>query len=165
MSDISVDIKSLWTHGDEIVAVASLGGGKCTRPNIDIRGCYRMVIAKATQPLGYHVFNNSSILDGANLPTNPVDYVQPIKDPQGNYFLLGWFHYPHKNGYSELRIMPPQNDWPSDVTLDKWQNAYQAVAFPLEDRDLWPTSKNVPHTRKPPRRRASGKDNKQSPAL
>ena len=134
MSDSSVDIKSLWAHGNDIIAIASLGGSGCTKPGVNAPGCYRMAMVKASQPLGYHIFNNAPLMDEAVLPTNPTDYIQPIKRPSGQYMILGHFYYPYHNGYSDLRIVPPQSEWPKGVK----PLTYQDVALPLADSSLWP---------------------------
>jgi hypothetical protein len=134
-SNSLVDIKSLWKHGTDIIAVASLGGCGCVTPIANSPGCYRMVITKANQPLGYHIFNNGPLLDETILPTNPVEYLQPIKNAQGQQFLLGYLHSPSMNGFSELRPIPALKDW---QVAGKIVRA-QCIAFPFVDSNLWPT--------------------------
>jgi hypothetical protein len=138
MRDTLVDIKALWTHGNEIVALAELNGGGDAKPNSPSPGCYRMALAEASQPLGYRIFNKSPPLDENILPTNPVEYVRPARNPEGGYSFVAWVHYPFKNGYSELRIMPPGRVWPEKV-----RPMYPlAVVFPFQDKSLWPTAPN-----------------------
>jgi hypothetical protein len=136
MSDTLVDIKSLWTHGGKIVAVAELAGGGNAKPNSPSPGCYRMAMAEASEPLGHRIFNSSPLLDENILPTNPVDYVRPVKNPEGGYSFVAWVQYPFKNGYSELRIVPSPKHWPEDVI----PMMPKAVVFPFVDRGLWPTT-------------------------
>jgi hypothetical protein len=48
-----------------------------------------------------------------DLPTNPVEYAIPVRDPSGRLFLMGHFIRPPANGVSELRPMPGREFWDS----------------------------------------------------
>ena len=126
----AVDIKSVWVHDNEVVALAGLGSGGCVAPSGKQPGCFRMAIATAPQPLGNHIFNHSQMLHADNLPTNPQGYTRPIRTPDGSYALLGLFFKPAKNGMSELRPIP---------ALEAGTKPAQIVMFPFPDRNLWPT--------------------------
>jgi hypothetical protein len=128
-SDTAVDIKSVWTHGDEIIALAGLGGSGCAAPGSQA-GCFRMAIAKASRPLGEAIFNASRHLHEDLLPTNPQDYTRPIRDPEGGYSFVGTFFKPTQNGLSELRPVP--SDWSG------LHSNYELVIFPFPDHALWP---------------------------
>src|SRR5215467_12658807 len=108
IADTAVDIKSVWVHGREIVALAGLGGGGCAAPGPQ-PGCFRMALAKTSEALGNHIFNGSPLLDERELPTNPQGYTRPIRNPDGGYSLIGNFIKPTKNGFSETRALPA--DW------------------------------------------------------
>jgi len=129
LADTAVDIKSVWVHSGKIIALSGLGGGGCAAPGPQ-PGCFRMAIAASSDPLGYHTFNRSPLLDESQLPTNPQNYTRPIRNPSGGYSLLGDFFNPTQNGYSEVRPVPPK--WNS-------QRNHQIVIFPLPDTNLWPT--------------------------
>jgi hypothetical protein len=128
-SDTAVDIKSLWVHGSEVIALVGLGGGGCAAPGPQ-PGCFRMALAKTSEALGDHIFNRSPPLDEAELPTNPQGYTRPIRNPDGGYSLIGSFAKPTENGYSEARPVPA--DW---AHLGRYHN----VVFPFPDTRLWPT--------------------------
>jgi len=128
MSDTAVDIKSLWVHGNEIIALAGLGGGGCASQGPQ-PGCFRMALAKSSRPLGDHVFNDSPLLHEEQLPTNGQGYTRPIRNPAGGYSFIGSFRKPPINGYSEIRPVPPV--WGSGPSA--------IVMFPFPDKNLWPT--------------------------
>jgi hypothetical protein len=128
MSDTAVDIKSVWVHGNEIIMLTGLGGGGCAAPGPQ-PGCFRMAMAKASQPIGNHIFNRFPLLDEAKLPTNGQGYTRPIRNPSGGYSFIGTFFKPAQNGYSETRPMP--TDWSA--------SAAPTVIFPFPDQNLWPT--------------------------
>jgi hypothetical protein len=129
MSDTAVDIKSVWVHGSDVIALAGLGGRGCAAPGPQ-PGCFRMAITKASQPLGDHIFNKSALLHEPELPTNPQGYTRPIRNPAGGYSFIGLFFKPSQNGYSETRPVPA--DWSKPGTAE-------IVIFPFPDRNLWPT--------------------------
>lgn len=130
MSNTAVDIKSVWVSKTGIVAVAGLGGSGCAGPGPQ-RGCFRMGISRADQPLGDHIFNHAGLLDVAMLPTNAQGYTRPIKNPDGGYSFVGVFFKPTANGFSELRPVP--RDW------NKLEGLVE-VTFPIPDQSLWPVN-------------------------
>jgi hypothetical protein len=130
MSNTAVDLKSVWAHGNEIIMVGSLGGEGCATPDGKQPGCWRMAIAKASRPIDEDIFNQSPRLHESELPTNPMDYTRPIRDPSGGYSFMGDSYKPVQNGYSEQRPAPA--DWSKLGT-------YDIIIFPFLDRNLWPT--------------------------
>lgn len=130
MSDTAVDIKSLWVHGTDVIALVGLGGGGCAASGPQ-RGCFRMAMAKTSEPIGDHIFNKSRLLDKEQFPTTHQGYTRPIRNPAGTYSLIGNFYRPFNNGYSETRPVPA--DW-SKLSVD-----YVVVIFPFPDKNLWPT--------------------------
>lgn len=88
------------------------GGPGCTSPSGTTPGCYHLSIARVDR------FVRRDALDDANpvmldLPTNPVEYAIPVRDPSGRLFLMGHFIRPPANGISELRPMPGREFWDS----------------------------------------------------
>ncbi len=132
LSSVTTDARSIWAHGDKIIAMASRGGSGCTAPSDNTKGCFRLAIVKAKQPLGEHVFNNAEKVSDESLPSNPQEYTTPVVDPDGQYWFIGHYLKPTNNGYSERRPLPGAEYW----TQTK-ENAV-LVLFPITDKSLWP---------------------------
>ncbi len=132
-SDSAVDIRALWVSGGSVVAMASVGGSACASPAGDSRGCFRLSIVRAQQPLGEGVFNHAPQVEASDLPSNPQEYTRPVRDPSGHYWLMGHYLRPKANGGSEDRPVPDPAYWkaakPNGVL----------VMYPVPDGSLWPS--------------------------
>jgi hypothetical protein len=133
-SNTSVDIRALWVSGKSIIVMGGMGGTGCMTPSDAGKGCFRLVMVKADQPLGEDVFNHSQPVDEAALPSNPQEYTRPIRDSGGEYQLIGHFVRPQTNGSSEQRPVPGGEFW------QKAKPNAVVVMFPILDKSLWPTS-------------------------
>jgi hypothetical protein len=133
LSDTAVDARALWSDGKTIVALSGKGGSGCTAPDGTQRGCFRLAITRAEQPLGRHVFNQGQAVNDARLPSNPQEYTAPIHDPQGRTWLIGHYIKPPANGWSELRPVPGGDYWAKLPA-----GTARMVMFPLDDPELLP---------------------------
>jgi hypothetical protein len=114
LSNSAVDPHGFRVSGNSIVAYGGLGGSGCVAPTPIPKGCFRLAIVRAQNPLGDHVFNHGQSMPAMKLPTNPQEYTAPIQDPDGNYWLMGHFISPStNNGLSELRPLPGGDFWKS----------------------------------------------------
>jgi hypothetical protein len=132
MSTTTTDTRAIWAHGDMIVAMASRGGSGCTAPSDVSKGCFRLVIAKAKQPIGNHIFNRAEKVNEESLPSNPQEYTTPVVDPAGGYWFIGHYIKPSENCYSEKRPVPSSDYWA------KIPGKSALVLFPITDKSLWP---------------------------
>jgi hypothetical protein len=132
-SDTTADLRALWVTNDSIVAAASLGGQGCTAPSGEGKGCYRLALASAHEPLAKNGFGHG-IKSGADmLPSNAQEYTRPIRDASGAYWFIGHYIRPTANGMSDVNPMPSAQFW------QRYKSESALVLFPFADKSLWPT--------------------------
>jgi hypothetical protein len=136
MGDTTTDVAPLWISGNAIIAMASRGGQGCVHPGGTSPGCFHVEVVRSTQPIGEHIFNRAEKLETLNekLPSNPQEYIVPIRDPNGDYWFIGHYIKPPSNGYSETKPVPGAQFW-----RDKANGAGVIVMFPFSDKTYWPT--------------------------
>lgn len=132
MSNTSVDARHVWASGNSVVALASVGGSGCVAPNGTTKGCFRMMLSKAGNPLLFHAFNLGTKSNSLAYPTNGQEYVTPIQGPDGSRWYLGHFYQTPANGYSENNPVPNIAIWKQVNRTDV------LVAFPNTDNGFWP---------------------------
>jgi hypothetical protein len=134
LSDTTADLRALWVTRDGVVGAAGLGGRGCTSPSGVVKGCFRLAMAEASDPLAENAFNRGRRIDAGTLPSNPQEYTRPVLDPAGTYWLMGHFMRPRAGGYSEARPMPSADFW------NRGGDASAFVMFPFVNRALWPVN-------------------------
>lgn len=106
------DIFAIYESDGDHYAFHASGGPGCSSPAGSTPGCYHLSVSKMAQPLLKNGLNAAKPMN-LNLPTNPVEYAIPVRDPSGRMVLMGHFIRPSNNGYSELRPMPNRQFWDS----------------------------------------------------
>lgn len=76
-----------------IGVVGGTNGTPCGTPRAVSRGCWRVTISFATDPLAPNTFGQNAG-PASFIPENPFDYARIIVDPEGNHWLLGNLQLP-----------------------------------------------------------------------
>lgn len=92
-SDTVADIFNIYSDGDYLYAVASLGGSGCINSSSQVDGCYRMAMARSTQPLGENIFHVDQLPE-SDLVSSPGGYFNFYLDETGKLMMI------HKNYYA-----------------------------------------------------------------
>lgn len=99
LSDSVADVFGLYPNGNSIIASAGLGGhGKaagesCLSPGGSSQGCYRLTIARASDPLARDAFSGADI-HTVGFPENPQEYSRVVQSPDGSLFVMGMYMEP-----------------------------------------------------------------------
>jgi hypothetical protein len=95
-SDSFVDVFDIFTNGNDVFAIAALGGHgeatgeQCLSPSGNSFGCFRLVVSEASGPLLNHIFNNRRV-DMIGFPVNPQEYSRIVQDRNGKLFMMGMY--------------------------------------------------------------------------
>lgn len=138
---------AVWAEGPYLYMTAGLGGTGCIKQttaggfnastNI---GCYRMAIARTTNPLEWQTFNYNLVSD-LELPTNATQYASPVKDPltNRNYFLVdllppatgapAWNRYPNPPLLDGVMVLMPRDGILDAAFLPTWLGIHASGSF------------------------------------
>lgn len=137
---------AVWTEGPYLYMTAGLGGSGCINQtvnggiNTSSIGCYRMAIARTTNPLEWQAFTYSLVSD-LELPTNMIQYARPVKDPltNRNYFLVellspatgapAWNRYPTPPAPGGVLVLMPRDGILDAAFLPTWLGNYASGYF------------------------------------
>lgn len=142
-----VDGFAVWAEGPYLYMTAGLGGAGCInqtdRGGINAPnsiGCYRLAIARTTNPLEWQAFNYSLVSD-FQLPTNLSQYARPVKNPLTgrNYFLVElltppagaptWNRHPTPPLYGGKLVLMPKDGILDGAFLPTWLGNYASGYF------------------------------------
>lgn len=99
LSDSVADVFGLYPEGNSIIASAGLGGHgnatgeSCLTPGGTSQGCYRLTIARASDPLARDAFSSVDI-HVIGFPYNPQEYSRVVQSPDGSLFVMGMYMEP-----------------------------------------------------------------------
>ena len=83
------DLFQTITDGQRIYITGARGSRGCSVPGSLVAGCYQLTIGEATNPLGYHAFNQNLIPD-TYVPESSAEYYRFVYRPDdGRTVLLG----------------------------------------------------------------------------